>query len=66
MRAEWVAAPRLERAQMADITGKIERVQTLAAKGDFRLTIATSTPGLPPRIRVSTPQLFLGDTRVCD
>jgi len=55
-RATWVAAPRLERAQMAEITGKIERVQTLAAKGDLRLTIATTTLGLPPRIRVSTPQ----------
>ena len=56
LRSEWVAAPRLDRPQMADITGKIERVETLAAKGDLRLTIATTTTGLPPRIRVSTPQ----------
>lgn len=56
IRATWVAKPRLERAQMTEITGKIERVQTLAAKDDLRLTIATTTPGLPPRIRVSTPQ----------
>ena len=56
IRAEWVAAPRLERPQMTEIAGKIERVQTLAAKADLRLTIATTTPGLPPRIRVSTPQ----------
>jgi competence protein ComEC len=55
-RAERVAAPVLDRPQMAEIAGKIERVETLAAKGDLRLTIATTTPGLPPRIRVSTPQ----------
>jgi len=56
LRAIWVAAPVLERPQMVDIAGKIERVETLAAKGDLRLTIATTTPGLPPRVRVSTPQ----------
>jgi len=56
VRAEWVALPRLDRPQMAEIAGKIERVETLAAKGDLRLTIATTTAGLPPRVRVSTPQ----------
>jgi len=56
VRAEWVAAPVLKRPQMAEIAGTIERVETLAAKGDFRLTIATKTEGLPPRVRASTPQ----------
>ena len=56
LRAEMVAKPRLDRPQMAEITGEIERVETLAAKGDFRLTIATASAGLPPRIRVSLPQ----------
>lgn len=55
-RATAVASPVLNRPQIAEIAGTIERVETLAAKGDLRLTIASSTPGLPPRLRVSTPQ----------
>jgi competence protein ComEC len=55
-RAERVESPVLKRPQMAAITGRIERIETLAAKGDFRLTIASQTTGLPPRLRVSTPQ----------
>ncbi|MEO7411434.1 MAG: ComEC/Rec2 family competence protein, partial [Sphingomicrobium sp.] len=56
MRAEMVASPVLNRPQMTEITGRIEQVETLVAKGDLRLTIATSTVGLPPRVRVSSPQ----------
>ncbi|MEO7814600.1 MAG: DUF4131 domain-containing protein, partial [Sphingomicrobium sp.] len=56
LRSETVAAPRLDFARMAEVEGRIERVETLAAKGDLRLTVATSTPGLPPRVRVSLPQ----------
>ena len=56
IRATMVASPVLNRPQMAEISGKIERVETLVAKGDLRLTIATTTAGLPPRVRVSTPQ----------
>ncbi|MEO5578966.1 MAG: ComEC/Rec2 family competence protein, partial [Sphingomicrobium sp.] len=55
-RALWVASPVLNRPEMGEIAGIIERVETLAAKGDLRLTIANSTPDLPPRVRVSTPQ----------
>lgn len=55
-RAAQVAAPVLDRPRMAEIAGTIERVETLAAKGDVRLTIANAAEGLPPRIRVSTPQ----------
>ena len=56
VRSTLVAAPRLDHPQMTDVEGRIERVETLAAKGDLRLTIATSTPALPPRVRVSLPQ----------
>ncbi|MEO6580443.1 MAG: ComEC/Rec2 family competence protein [Sphingomicrobium sp.] len=55
-RAEMVAALRLDRPRMADIEGEVEQVETLAAKGDLRLTIATTTVELPPRVRVSLPQ----------
>ncbi|MES2903841.1 MAG: ComEC/Rec2 family competence protein [Pseudomonadota bacterium] len=55
-RANAVAAPVLIRPQMAEVTGTIERMETLAAKGDYRLTIASTTPGIPPRVRISTPQ----------
>ena len=56
LRSNMVAAPRLDHPQMADVDGRVELVETLAAKGDLRLTIATATPGLPPRVRVSLPQ----------
>ncbi len=56
VRATMVASPVIDRPLMTEITGKVERVETLAAKGDVRMTIASETAGLPPRIRVSTPQ----------
>ncbi len=56
IRSEKVAAPRLDHPQMADVDGRVELVETLAAKGDLRLTIATAYPRLPPRVRVSLPQ----------
>ncbi len=55
-RAYWVASPVLTRPQMAEISGTVERLETLAAKGDLRLTIANRTEGMPPRVRVPTPQ----------
>ena len=36
-------------------TARVERVETLAAKGDLRLTLAPLDAGLPPRVRVSAP-----------
>ncbi|WP_309602985.1 ComEC/Rec2 family competence protein [Sphingomonas sp.] len=56
LRSAMVAAPRLDFARMADVEGRIERVETLAAKGDLRLTITTASPGLPRKVRVSLPQ----------
>ena len=35
------------------LTARVERVETLAAKGDLRLTLAPIDAGLPPRVRVS-------------
>ncbi len=52
-RAMWVAEPRLERPRMASFTGLVEQVETRAATGDLRLTLALSDPALPPRVRVS-------------
>ena len=52
-RAEWVAAPRLDRPQVATFDARVERVEPRAAKGDIRLTLAPTEPTLPPRLRVS-------------
>ena len=52
VRAEWVASPRLERPVVTEVTGRIERIDYLAAKDSVRLTLHAEAP-LPPRIRVS-------------
>ena len=52
-RAEWVAAPRLDRPQVATFDARVERVEPRAAKGDIRLTVAPTGTELPPRLRVS-------------
>jgi competence protein ComEC len=52
-RAEWVAAPKLERPVVARFEARVERVEPLAAKGDLRLTLVPYDPALPPRVRVS-------------
>ncbi|HEX6605107.1 MAG TPA: ComEC/Rec2 family competence protein [Sphingomicrobium sp.] len=52
-RAEWVRSPRLERPVVAAFEGRIERVETLVARGTVRLTLATADSALPPRVRVS-------------
>ena len=54
-RSEWVASPRLARPAITIVVARVERIEPLVAKGDFRLTLAPSTPGLPPIIRVSLP-----------
>jgi competence protein ComEC len=53
LRADSVAAPRLERPAIASFSATVERVETLAAKGDLRLTLAPQDDALPPRVRVS-------------
>ncbi|MGI8931766.1 MAG: ComEC/Rec2 family competence protein [Sphingomicrobium sp.] len=55
-RAELVAAPRLERPQVATFDARVERVEPRAAKGDVRLTLAPTGNALMPRLRVSLSQ----------
>ncbi|MDP9422237.1 MAG: ComEC family competence protein [Pseudomonadota bacterium] len=55
-RSEHVAAPRLERPLVVSLEARIERVESRAAKGDLRLTLAPADKQLPPRIRVSLPE----------
>ena len=53
LRSEWVAAPRLARPMVVLFDAEVERVETLAAKGDLRLTLTPSDPKLPDLVRVS-------------
>ncbi len=55
IRAELVAAPRAYRPNVASFEAVVERAEPLVAKGDVRLTLATSGTGVPPRVRVSLP-----------
>ncbi len=52
-RSAYVAAPRVERPGVKTFEAVIERVEPLVAKGDVRLTLATASPELPPRVRIS-------------
>jgi competence protein ComEC len=56
-RSDWVASPRLERPLVISFEARIERIELRAAKGDIRLTLAPSTQALPPRVRVSLPEV---------
>jgi competence protein ComEC len=53
VRAEWVAAPRLARAEVVTFDSRVEKVEPLIARGIVRLTLAPTDPSLPPRVRVS-------------
>jgi competence protein ComEC len=55
LRAEQAATPRIARPRIVTLTAQVERVETLVAKGDVRLTVAPIGAGLPPRLRVSAP-----------
>ncbi|HEX8533559.1 MAG TPA: ComEC/Rec2 family competence protein [Allosphingosinicella sp.] len=56
-KAEQVAAPRLERARMAEFTGRVESLQRLPAKETVRLVVRPlGTPDLPPRIRINVDE----------
>ncbi|MDL2339918.1 MAG: ComEC/Rec2 family competence protein [Pseudomonadota bacterium] len=55
-RSVSVAAPRLDWPKVVSVTGRIEQVDLLTAKGQVRLTIAPDSKDLPPRIRVSFDQ----------
>ena len=52
-RSVSVAAPRLDWPKVVSVTGRIEQVELLTAKGQVRLTIAPDSKELPRRIRVS-------------
>ena len=63
-RADWVAAPRIDRPVVAQVSGRIETVERLPARKLVRLTIATdrSAAGiaaLPPRVRLNVDQNYL-------
>ena len=52
-RADWVALPRLERPAIATFAGVVEIVETRAAKGDLRLTLALRVDPSAARPRVA-------------
>jgi len=53
LRSEWVRAPRLERPAITTFDAEVERVESIASKGDLRLTLAPLDSALPDRVRVS-------------
>lgn len=56
LRANQVAAPRLERPVVTSFTAVVEAVEPLPAQGDVRLLLKPGTDAkLPPRIRVNVP-----------
>ncbi len=60
LRAESVAAVRLDRPQVAIFTGKIEHIELLTARAMVRLQV-TVDPGqaLPPRVRVNVDDQYM-------
>lgn len=59
-RADWVAAPRIDRPLVAPVSGRIETVERMPARDLVRLTIATDAMlNLPPRIRINVDQTDL-------
>lgn len=53
-KAERVAAPVLARPAIVEVTGRVERIEPLAARDLVRLTLApVARADLPPRIRVN-------------
>jgi len=55
-RAHYLAAPRLQQPVVTEFKAKVERVETMTAKGTLRLTLAPDDQTLPPRVRVSIDQ----------
>ena len=53
VRADSVAAPRLERPRVVSFEAGVERVEALTAKQTLRLTLAPKASDLPARVRVS-------------
>jgi len=55
-RSVLVEQPRLQRAAVTQLGGTVELVEHLASRDKVRLTIHPTTPGLPPRVRVSVDE----------
>jgi competence protein ComEC len=55
-RSVLVAQPRLERPLVAEIAGRVEAVDHLAARDIVRLTVHPTAPELPPRLRISVDE----------
>ena len=55
-RAHYLAAPRLQHPMVTEFRAKVERVETMTAKGTLRMTLAPADTTLPPRVRVSIDQ----------
>jgi len=53
VRAEWVAAPRLDRPKVVELAGSVVQVDHLVAKGKVRIVVAPADRGLPRLIRVT-------------
>jgi len=59
-RADWVAAPRIDRPMIVEVAGRIEAVERLPARGMVRLTIAPDPALLlPHRLRLNVDQADL-------
>lgn len=56
LRSNSVAAPRLDRPRVAAFEARVDRVEVRAAKGDVRLTLKTTSAGLPPILRISAAE----------
>jgi len=52
-RAQAVEQPRLARAAVTQLEGRVDAVDHLAARAKVRLTLTPTTAGLPPRLRLS-------------
>jgi competence protein ComEC len=51
-RSAWVAQPRLDRPLVAQVAGKVEAVDHLAARDKVRLLVRPSDGNLPPKVRI--------------
>ena len=55
-KSKQVAAPRLERAQVVEFSGRIERVQTLSANQTIRFVVAPEDETLPALLRLNVDE----------
>jgi competence protein ComEC len=55
-RADWVAAPRIDRPMVVEVSGTIEAIERLPARDMVRLTISTDPGLLPRRVRINVDE----------